>query len=144
MEFTQEILDQLNDNSLYNTMGIRVEEAGKGIARARLEVNPKLCWPFPGQPHGGILFTLMDSTMAWAVFSELEPGLNCATINLDIQYTYPAKGGLFTCSAQVSHRTGRISFVRAEITDREDHLLAMGQAVFRAIKVDLIKERHKV
>ena len=133
MKITQKIMDMLNDNPLYKTMGIRVTEAGHGKALSRLKPDEKLCWPFPGQPHGGVLFTQMDATMAWAVFSELDEKYNCATIHLDIDYTAPAKGNSFTCSAWVTHRTRRLSFVRAEIHDPNRQLLAMGQATFRVI-----------
>lgn len=140
MAIKQELLDRLNNNSLYQIMGIRIEKANEGIAISRLETKPELCWPLPDQPHGGVLYTMMDSTMAWAVFSQLEPGSHCATINLDIQYTHPAKGPFFTCSARITHRTGRISFVSAEIHDSAKQLLAMGQAAFRVIRVN-VKEQ---
>jgi uncharacterized protein (TIGR00369 family) len=140
MEITQKVLDQLNDNSLYHAFGLRVEEAGEGAARSRLVPETEVCWPFPGQPHGGVLFTLMDTTMAWAVFSEVAPEHNCATISLDIQYTLPAKGRLFTCSARVIHRTGRTSFARADIRDAEDRIVALGQGTFRIIETDIMRE----
>jgi len=138
MEITQEALDRLNDNTLYNSIGIRVEEAGEGKARSQLRPNPALCWPFVDQPHGGVLFTMMDTTMAWAVFSVLDTGYNCATINLDIQYTRPAKGNLFTCSAWTTHQTRRLSFVRAEIRDVPGRLVATGQGTFRIIETDVM------
>ncbi len=139
MEITEEVLDRLNDNALYNSLGIRVEEASDGKAHSHLRPDPKLYWPFPGQPHGGVLFTLMDVTMAWAVFSQLDLGQNCATINLSIQYTLPAKGDLFTCSAWTTHRTGRLNFVCAEIHDTAGQLVAMGQATFRIIETDVMR-----
>jgi uncharacterized protein (TIGR00369 family) len=141
MEITQKYLDQINENPVYTTLGIRVEEANDGRARSRLEPDPKLCWPFPGQPHGGVLFTLMDATMAWAVFSQLDPGHSCATINLDIQYTLPAKGDVFICSAWATHRSGRLSFVRAEIQDTKGQLLAMGQATFRIVLTGVMEKK---
>jgi len=140
MEIKQKVLDQLNDNSLYHLLGLRVEEAGDGAARSRLAPEPEICWPFPGQPHGGVLFTLMDTTMAWAVFSEVAPDHNCATISLDIQYILPANGKLFTCSARVINRTGRTSFARAEIRDAEERILALGQGTFRIIESDIMRE----
>lgn len=133
MKIPQDILDTINQNSLYTAMGITVEEAADGAARSRLEPDPRICWPFPGQPHGGILFTLMDTTMAWAVLSRLDPGHNCSTIHLDIQYMAPARDGVFTCSTWTTHRTGRMSFVRGEIRDTKDRLLAMGQGTFRIL-----------
>jgi uncharacterized protein (TIGR00369 family) len=136
MAFPSNIISQMNHNPLYNTLGIRVEEAADGKARSRLEPKSEICWPFPDQPHGGILFTLMDTTMAWAVLSQLDSGYNCTTVNLNIHYTLPAKGNLFICSAWTTHRSGRFSFVRADINDTEGRLLAMGQATFRIIQND--------
>ena len=137
MEITTAMLDQMNTNSLYQSLGIQVEMAGGGKATSRLQPNPDLCWPFPERPHGGILFTLMDTTMAWAVLSQLDSGFTCATVNLDIHYTIPATGKLFTCSAWSTHQTGRTNFVRADIHNLENELVAMGQATFRIISVDL-------
>jgi uncharacterized protein (TIGR00369 family) len=136
LEFTEKFLTWLNANSLYRAVGISVEGASQGKARARMEPDPALCWPFAGQPHGGILFTFMDTTMACAVLSELELGLSCSTVDSDIQYTAPAKEGRFTCEARTTHKTGRMSFVRAEIHDKEGRLVATGQATFRIVKDD--------
>ena len=137
MDIIDKIIDKGNENDLYGTLGIHVEEAGKGEATAFLEPPVNVCWPFPERPHGGILFTLMDTTMAWAVFSLLDPGYNCATINMDIQYILPAKGEKFFCTAKTTHQTGHLSFVRAEIKDGDGQILTIGQAVFRIIEMDL-------
>ena len=136
MLFTEQTISQMNDNPLYNTLGIRIEKAAEGQARSRLEPSAEVCWPFPGQPHGGILFTLMDTTMAWAVLTRLNPGYTCSTIDLDIHYTRPAKGNLFYCTAQTSHQTTRHSFVRAEIHDADGNLMALGQATFAILEME--------
>jgi len=138
MELSKPTLDRMNENLLYTTLGIRLEEAAEGRARARLTPKAEMCWPFPDQPHGGILFTMMDTTMAWAVQSLLESGYACTTVDLNIQYLAPAKGGRFFCKAWTSHQTKHLVFVRADIVDSEDHPLAVGQATFRIIKMDFI------
>ena len=137
MEFSSEEMSRFNNNSFYQTLGIVVEEAKEGKALAKLRPVPAFCWPFDGQPHGGVLFTLMDTTMAWAVLTKLERGANCATINLDIQYTKRALGDIFTCQAWVTHLATRIVYVRADILDEEDQLVATGQGTFKAIKAPL-------
>jgi uncharacterized protein (TIGR00369 family) len=140
MEITAAIIDQLNANSLYQALGIQAEAAGDGKSRSRLIPKPALCWPFPQQPHGGVLFTLIDTTMAWAVWSQLEPGFNCTTVNIDIHYTKPAQSDGFVCTAWSTHKTGRISFVRANIHNSNGELVAMGQGTFRIIAFDLLKQ----
>ena len=137
MEITKQIIDKINDNTLYNTTGISIEAVQEGEARSRLIPPGEVCWPFPGQPHGGILFTFMDTTMAWAVISLLEEGISCSTVNIDIEYTHPAKGEQFTCQARVIDRTNRSCFVRADIYDSNEQLIAIGQGSFRIINVSL-------
>lgn len=137
MEFSSEEMTRLNDNSLYQALGIVVEEAKEGKALAKLRPLPAFCWPSEGQPHGGVLFTLMDTTMAWAVLTGLEHGHNCATINLDIQYTKRAGGDIFTCQAWITYKATRIVYVRADILDAEGQLVATGQGTFKAIKAPL-------
>ncbi len=137
MEFTQHLLDKVNDNPLYNTIGIRLEEAEKGQARSCLSPRAEVCWPFPGQPHGGVLFTFIDTTMAWAVVSLLDEGISCSTVSLDIEYTHPAKGEQFACRAWVVDRTNRSCFVRADIYDADGQLIALGQGNFRIINYSL-------
>ena len=137
MVIPDEIIHKVNDNSLYKTLGIRVERAGGGEASAMLKPHSDLCWPFPESPHGGILFTLMDTTMAWAVFSLLDTGHNCATITMDIQYLLPARHKNFFCTAKTTHRTGHLSFVQGEIKGQDGQVITIGQAVFRIIEMDM-------
>ena len=134
MEFTPEEINSINNNSLYNAIGISVEDASEGKAKSRLRPNKNLCWPFEKQPHGGVLFTLMDTTMAWAILTLIDKGYNCATISLDIQYTKRALGELFVCHALVTQLGGQIAYTRADIFDKKEKLVATGQGSFRIIK----------
>ena len=134
MEFSSEEMSRLNGNSLYKAVGIVVEEAKDGKASTKLRPLPAFCWPFEGQPHGGVLFTLMDTTMAWAVLTGLGQGQNCATINLDIQYTKRAMGDIFACQAWITHQATSIVYVKGDILDEEEQLVATGQGAFKVIK----------
>jgi uncharacterized protein (TIGR00369 family) len=138
MGIGKNLIHRINTNSLYQTIGIQLMSAGEGEARSVLEPSPAVCWPFENQPHGGILFTLMDTTMAWAIQSELASGFSCTTIELDIRYMSPARGETFSCRARTLHRTNRLCFVNAAITDSGDRKIASGQATFRIIKMDFI------
>jgi uncharacterized protein (TIGR00369 family) len=133
MEFSVADMKRMNDNTLYHTIGIEVTAAKGGKVVSRLRPNATICWPFQGQPHGGVLATLMDTTMAWSVLTVVDPGYNCATINLDVQYTRPARGDL-TCTARVKHSGGRIVYTKADVHDMEGRLVATGQGTFRVIR----------
>jgi uncharacterized protein (TIGR00369 family) len=138
MIFKNDLIARINDNSLYQTIGLRLTSAGDGHAASSLQPNKTVCWPMPDQPHGGVLFTLMDTTMAWAVLSSSENGANCATVTVEIEYLQPAKGPVFACDTRVMYSTGRTRFVRGEIRDAADEMVAMAQATFRIIPGDIL------
>ena len=138
MQIANHLIERINANRLYRTIGIQLEAAVDGTARSVLIPQADICWPFDSQPHGGILFTIMDTTMAWAIQSELEKGFSCATIDLGIRYLSAARGQKFHCRAETIHQTRRLCFVRAEITDPQKRIIATGEATFRIIKMDFI------
>lgn len=137
MHISPEQIAQINNNPLYRTSGIQALSAADGRAVSELRPPGNVCWPFPDQPHGGILFTHMDTTMAWAVLSAAGEGTNCSTVSMEIQYPLPAKGPVFTCEAEVLHCTGRTCFVRCESRDEEGRLVAIAQATFRILKMEI-------
>jgi len=59
---------------------------------------------------------------------------------MGVQYTAPATTGHFICHAWTTHRTGRMSYVRADIYRSYKQLLATAQATFRIIRTDLFKQ----
>jgi uncharacterized protein (TIGR00369 family) len=144
MEFSQQDLERINSNSLYKTVGIFVDDAKNGKAHSCLRPNPALCWPFEGQPHGGVLFTLMDTTMAWAVLTATDQEYNCATISLDIQYTRRAQGESFNCNAWIIHKGSQVIYSRAEIFDEKGQLVANGQGAFWVKKIAVKSSVKKV
>jgi uncharacterized protein (TIGR00369 family) len=133
MDLPVDRIAQINTNPLYQAIGIELHEAMAGRARATLSPRPQVCWPSPAQPHGGILFTVMDTTMAFAALS-LAPDRGCATVDCSIQYPAPAQHGPFICQAATTHQAGRTVFVRAEVTDARNTVVAFGQATFRIIE----------
>lgn len=133
MQFPADTLARLNDNALYHALGICLDHCHDGRARATLTPTVTACWPSPGSPHGGVLFTVIDTTMAWAAMSLAGAGESVATVDCGIQYPAPATHGAFTCEATSVRKTGRTVFVRAEVVDSRGGVVALGQATFRII-----------
>lgn len=127
-------LVRLNDNPLYHALGIRVLRAAGGDADATLAPTAAACWPQPAQPHGGVLFTLIDTTAAWAATTLAGPGEVCVTVDCSVQYVAPARRGPYTCAARRAARTGRNVFMRAEVLDAGGAVVALGQGTFRMVQ----------
>jgi uncharacterized protein (TIGR00369 family) len=134
VEFPADTLKRLNDNPLYHALGIRIEQVQGGSARSSLVPTVNACWPSPDSPHGGVLFTVIDTTTAWAAMSLVDSGQGVTTVDCSIQYPAPATRGPFTCHAKSIRKTGRTVFVRAEIVDSHDGIVALAQATFRIIR----------
>lgn len=126
-------IDECNDNPLYRAIGLRLLSMEDGRGRSELNPTPAVCWPFEGQPHGGILFTVMDTTMAFGIISALRYTTSCATISLNIQYTRRAQAPPFVCTTTTSHTTRNVAFCSAEIHDCHGELVAMGQGSFKLL-----------
>jgi acyl-CoA thioesterase len=133
VDFTDADVERLNDNPLYRTLGIRLEQARAGTARATLAPGEAACWPSPDQPHGGVLFTLLDTTTAWAALTLGGPEDGCVTVDCAIQYPAPARHAPFSCIANTASRSGRTVFLRAEVLDARGEAVALGQATFRLV-----------
>ena len=128
------LIERFNHNSLFATLGIEFISLAEGKASAKLEPPPAVCWPFEGQPHGGVLFTLMDTTMAIGVISLMGETCSSATISLDIQYTARARSAPFICRSSVTHSTKNLCFSRAQIEDADGQVVALGQGTFKVIR----------
>jgi uncharacterized protein (TIGR00369 family) len=139
MDLNQERLDRLNDNRLYQALGLAIVEVGEGFACSQLRANAPLCWPQSNQPHGGIVFTQIDTTMATAVMTLIGEEQRLSTISADVQYTNPATGEYLRCEARCTHRTRRMAFIRSETHDPTGRLVALGQGTFR-----IFSENHGV
>ena len=124
-------IDAINGSSLYLTMGIRIVQVDGEKAVTELAPTREMCWPTRDQPHGGVLFTQMDTTMATAAITG-HPGVReSATIGLQIQYLAPARGAPFTCHAEVLRRGSRICFIEGRTTAADGTLVATAQGSFR-------------
>jgi acyl-CoA thioesterase len=69
-----------------------------------------------GVVHGGALFTLADTGMGAALFSLLEGGESCATIEIKINYFKPVLAGTVECRSEVVHRGHSVANVEATLT----------------------------
>ncbi|WP_334127751.1 PaaI family thioesterase [Sneathiella sp.] len=79
--------------------------------------------PVNGVLHGGIITTLIDSTMGMSIYARLEKYLPIATLDLRIDYLKPATPGEDVYTRAVCYKTTRqIAFVRAIAyhSDRHD------------------------
>jgi acyl-CoA thioesterase len=86
-------------------LGIQFEEMADGRCKAALEVKQHLLNPL-GIAHGGVAFSLADSTSGGAALSALgEPRI--VTQDMQIRYHAPVRPGWLVAEAEILHKGQR-------------------------------------
>jgi len=99
-----------------NPAGLHITFARDGAAGCRAEYIARpdhVGWP--GLIHGGMLFTLMDEAVAWAL---IYAGLRGVTARCEAQFRRPATvGSSLVITGRVVESSRRLVRTRAEIRD---------------------------
>jgi len=86
-------------------------------------------WNRYGHTHGGVLFSLLDTTMSRAFFDRLPSGRNSGvTLEMKINYLKAVKTGRLTASGWVVNATRRTAYVEGHIKDADGGLIAKATA----------------
>ena len=84
-----------------------------------------------GKVHGGVLMTLMDTTMAAAARS-VQTDHGAITIEMKTSFFRPAEGAaLLRGEGKLVHRTRTLAFVEATIFDEAGHSCAHATGTFK-------------
>ena len=82
---------------------LRVAHSHEGSSTSTLTVRQEHLNPH-GVVHGAVLYALADTGMGAAVYTTLEPGDICATIEIKINYFKPVSAGVVTCKTVLINR----------------------------------------
>lgn len=110
-------------------LGMRAKSVGEGRARFELAIEAKHLNP-NGTLHGGVIYSLADSAMGSSLFSLLDSGESCATLEIKVNYLVSVSGGTIAVDAAVVHRTKRIGVIEAKVFGDGDRLVALATGTF--------------
>jgi len=117
-------------------VGYQITDVETGSAAFEIIPGEHLYNPF-STVHGGILSTLLDTTMTSSVMSTLSKGLVCATVEIKVNFIKPVteKTGLIRCEARPIHVGKRLATVEGRVADKEGSVLAHGVSTCAIFKV---------
>ena len=135
-EITQEHKDYaanaLHSLPFAQLIGMRLEDLKMDEATISVEIRDDLRQP-SGVLHGGVTATLIDTAMAFAVRTRLEPTAATATIDLTVHYLRPLTEGHAVCTAKVVRAGKRIFTVSAEVENAAGKLIATGLSTYTRV-----------
>ena len=106
------------DTGFRELIGTEASGVEEGRAVARLEAEDRHLNP-NGTVHGGVVYTLVDISMAEALRTTIEGDGSPVTIEIKINYMEPGRPGKLSSTAQVRKAGGRITIVEAEVSQED-------------------------
>jgi acyl-coenzyme A thioesterase PaaI-like protein len=83
---------------------------------------------YPGRMHGGLVATMIDEAMGWAVYGAREWG---ATARLNVRFRAPVRlDQALRIEAWITRDRSRLIELRGEVRDESGKLLAEGDGAF--------------
>lgn len=112
-------------------LGIKVVEANRERALVTLEKRPQLQNSLGGM-HGGVLMTMLDLVMSWAVRGHYGEVASVITVDMSIGFLKAGTGDV-TAEARVLHAGKTTAFCDSEARDEHGALLAKAIGTFKLI-----------
>ena len=100
-------------------VGTELSSAKEGRAVVSLWAEERHLNP-NGTVHGGVVYTLVDVSMAEALKTMIEGDERPVTIEIKVNYLEPGRPGTLTSTAQVRKGGKRLTIVEAEVTQEDD------------------------
>lgn len=113
-------------------IGMRLVDLKPDEAVISIEIRDDLRQP-SGVLHGGVTATLIDTAMAFAVRTRLEPAAATATIDLTVHYLRPLVQGKAICTGKVLRAGKRVFTVSADVHNEEGKLIATGLSTYTKV-----------
>jgi uncharacterized protein (TIGR00369 family) len=116
-------------NPFLDLLGAESTGLSKGWAQTVLQPRPELT-NMHGAIHGGVLMTLLDTTMARAAMAQQGFRLSVVSTGVTVNFLAPGHGPL-TTTAKVTGGGKSTCFCEAEVTDTEGRSVAKAMGTFK-------------
>jgi acyl-CoA thioesterase len=102
-------------------IGISFTELDDGFSRAELEVTDELRNSHDVL-HGGVLFTMADTGMGAALYTQLDESEQCATTELKINYLSAVHSGHVTCETELRKKGTSVAYLESTLENDGDEV----------------------
>ena len=116
------------DHPFADLIGLTLEHQGDGSSTLMLPVNGRHLNPH-GVVHGAVIYAMADTGMGAALYSTLDAGYACATIDISITNFRPVIEGHLLCQTILDNKGRTVAHLTARIT-QNDKLIAQASGNF--------------
>ena len=123
------------DHPFADLIGLIIKQQGDGSSTLLLPVDGRHLNPH-GVVHGAVIYAMADTDMGAALYSVLDAGHACATIDISISYFRSVVDGQLLCQTVVENKGRTVAHLTARIT-QNDKLVAQASGNFAIISAPL-------
>jgi acyl-CoA thioesterase len=95
-------------------ISLAVSAAAQGRSRCELQVAPEHLNPH-AVVHGAVIFALADTGMGAALYTTLQAGESCATVEIKVNFYRPVASGRLVCETQLLNRGKSIANLESRV-----------------------------
>ena len=131
------------DDNFIQLIGLTVSRFENGTCSTEMQ----LCrhhLSLAGRVHGGVLASMLDTTLGVAVYSALPKGKACATLSFNVSFFRPAVAGKLRCTGRVGNITRQTAYACGEIHDDAGRLIASATGTFFVMPSSMDLPKHLV
>jgi len=115
-------------NPFGDLLGLSFSMCQAGQSLCKLEVADHLLNPHQ-VVHGGVIYSMADTGMGAALYSDLAQGESCTTIEIKMSYFKPVTAGQLICETKIINRGRKVATMESEIKNNEQ-LVAKATGTF--------------
>ncbi len=118
--------DPMPDPHIWTTLGYRSLGWEPGRIAIEWDATEQYCFLFGGSylVHGGMVSTLLDTAMGGACWTTMGEHEHFLTGDLRVEFFRSARPGLLRAEGKVVHRSRRVVFCAADLTDADGTAIA--------------------
>lgn len=121
------------DSGFRELVGTKLSDTGEGRAVVKLQAEERHLNP-NGTVHGGVVFTLVDISMAEALRTITEEDERLVTVEIKVNFMEPGNPGTLAATAQVRKGGKRMTVVEAEVSQEESgEIVALATGTYTRI-----------
>lgn len=126
------IEDMLKQSNFSSNLGVRLDEVGDDYAVCSLQLNDSFRNAY-GTTHGGVTYSLADTTVAAVLVGRLDSNQIVSTIEGKLNYLRaadPKEVDRFICRGKIEHLGSSTAVVKVSIKDNQGQKLNTGLFTF--------------
>ncbi len=124
---------------VYQLLQIHVDQLDTGFARFRMPFRKELTQAYQ-VVHGGVIGTLADTAVAFALMTIIQPGEKVTTAEFKINFFAAVTGGEMIGEARIVHAGKRLAVADMEVRNQNGELIAKGMATYAILGAPKTKD----